>query len=572
MSYETVVVQAIREKLKYHRSQLYDRIRSDEILHPNYLFRHTGSFGQTGTGKTTNRVATIECRLKYGFKVVVFDTQDEMEFISLPLNEGHPIYNKLLEQGRRPKGLRTHILIPLAYYGGQRIIPYKEIPTNWDFFLLDLYDLEITAQDWNILMGGLSGVQEQILKTALLKRDPKWGILDVYVETQKRYLQGNYGYPDVTEDDMDSEPIPVVKSVFPKQSITTLNRAIMDLNSARFLAPRIWRGKRTPYLLNWENELLNRKTVTILKVSLLPPKLQHALCTYILRKTFILAQKRYLNDGRRVPPVAFVVPEATDFFPNKIPDEHKETLPPLREAFLMIFRKGRRHQVVIDFDTAYYSSIPDEVINQTHYIFLYDNDKEILEDCVKRFNPINNREIRGVFDLLKEKGSCIMLSRHKLRAVFTNNLIPGCRVALEGENFLEVWRNVYPNRFKPVDPYYKTLKLIHQDIKKRVREIFKQLQEQVKVSRKRISDNLDRFCKFIATRIQETGKTEFKSNQLINDFRMNTPDKLSKPTLYEYLEELNNTGIIKLKKTTRPYTLTVNIEKLKQIVTPKEAE
>lgn len=591
MSYPTVVVESMRQKRKYHRSRLVKHIRPSEILHPNYLHRHTGSFGQTGTGKTTNRVATIECRLKHGFKVVVFDAQDELAFCCLPCPEGfktvvvtdkqgrqkkkkvpiHPIYPKLLAQRRKPHGLRTHVLIPLAYYGGHRVIPYEKIPKNWDFFLLDLFDLEIIAHDWNILMGGLSGVQEQILKTALLKRNPEWGILDVYMETQKRYLQGNYGYPDITEDDMDSQPIPIVRSVFPKQSISTLNRAIMDLNSARFIAPRIWRGKRTPYLLNWENELMDRKTVTIIKTSLLPSKLRHALCTYILRKTFILAQKRYLDDGRKVPPISFTVPEATDFFPKKPSDEDKETLPPLREAFLTIFRKGRRHQVVVDYDTSYASSIDDTIINQTHYIFLYDNDKGILDDFVKRINPINRESIRGSFGLLKEKGTCLMLSRHSSLGEFPKDIVPACRIAEEGENFIEVWETLYPEKFKLVDPYYEKLNLLHQDSKKRVRANFRKLREQVEVSRKRISDNLDRFCQFIAQRIKETGKTEFKSNQLINDFRMSTPDKLSKPTLYEYLDELNNTGFIKLKKTTRPYTLTVNIEKLKSIVKPKEA-
>lgn len=579
MTYPTVIAESVRRKLKYHRSSTFRVLPHTEIIDPINKFRHSARFGSTGKGKSTNLLNTTECRLSQGFKVVMFDTQDELEFCSLPCPKDHPIYRKLRNRNRAPRGMKSRVLLPLAYEGGERVIQHKKIPKNWHFFLLDLFDLEVTSQDWNVLTGGLSGVQEQILKSSLLRKQPDWGVLDVYLETQKTFLEENFGYPDINVDEKDSAPIPVVKSVFPKQSITTLNRELMELNSARFLVPHSWRGHRTPHLLNWEKEITDRRTITIIKVSLLPPRLRHALCTYLLRKTFLMAQKRYLEDGRMVPPVSIMVPEATDFFPKRIPDEYGETLPPLRETFRTIFRRGRRHKVVIDYDTAYFQSIEDEIVNQTHYVFTFDNDKEILNTIINGFNPLNKKNLVGNFDFLKEQGVCLYLSRHRVNGMFIRDTVPACWVPLEGQNFLEIWRGMNGN-FKDVDPYYETVNRIHADSKARVRRVFKKLKERMEMAKKMpLSGSAERFARYIYERSDSEQKTKFElASEIVNPYFEKVADSPSKVTLYNICKKLHKLNLITMHREKKPYTLTVNTKKMKTVfekqreITPARAE
>jgi len=564
---DTILPKAYDQKMRFEKSRSFERVPYDQLINPNNRFRHSGSWGVSGCGKTTNRIAIIEVRQKLGFKCVAIDTQEELEFIHLPCPPDHVLYPILAEQNRKPKGIPTKILLPLAYTGGKRVIMQEEIPVHWQPFLLDLYDLEVTTKDWDTLVGGLSGVREQILKTALLKKEPTWGILDVYLETQKRFVQKDYGYPDITEDDIDSEPIPVLKGIFPKQSITTLNRNLMDLNSARFLAPRIWRGKITPYLLDWEKEILDRRYVTILKVGLLPPNLAHTLVTYLIRKAFIMAQKRFTQDGRKVPPISFVVPEATNFFPKEIPSQYKETMPPLRDAFMEIFLRGRRHQVVIDYDTAYYTNLPDEVKAQTvlHYAFMYDNVKEILNEFVNSRNPINKENLTSGFDLLKERGTCLYFNPTHSRGVFLHNIVPACHVAREGENFIELWKSI-GGKMKSVEPYYATLNLIHQDIKEKVRKEFQGLEEKIMVSGEiPLSETPQKFAVFLYSLILETGETEFIQSNLVNRYYMEPNSKVSKVTIYALLKQFHKLGILTIHKEKKPNTIIINLEKLRSM-------
>jgi hypothetical protein len=569
LSYDSVLVESLREKLTYQKSQSFDRVFPDQLLNPDYLFRSSGSFGRTGSTKTTNRIAMIESRLKYGFKVVCFDVQSELEFMGLPCPSDHVLCGKLKSQNRVPKGYRTHVLLPLSYVGGERVVQWSQLPSNWDFFCLNLNDLEVASQDWNILMGKLTSIQEQILKTALLNRQPEWGVLDVYVECQKRYLQGNYGYPDHTKDDANASAIPVVKGIFPKQTITTLNRKLMDLNSTRFLLPQLWHGKNSPFLLDWHRELLDHKTVIILKIGLLHPQFQHALVNYILRKTFLLAQKR---GETQVPPIAFLVPELTDYCPKTVPEAKQETLPMLRDTFLELFRKGRRHQIVFDFDSADFGNIPDEVKEQTWYYFVYDSDVEVLNECVRRTGVMNAENLRGTYDLLKEKGSCIFLQKFYPRGRFIRDCIPSCHVAREGENFVDVWRNLYPSKFKSVEPYYLKLNVIHAEMRERVGKVFKEIEDQVELSRKTpLTENIMNLCVWLAKQIDESGKTEFALGQVVNRYQLSLREKISKVTLYEYFKKLEEAGVCNVVKTSKPYTLKLSIERLKQSLPQKEA-
>jgi len=574
MSHELVLAESVRETMAYQKAEAYNYVPPEHILHPDYLYRSSLAIGRTGSTKTTSRVAMAECRLNKSFKVVCIDIQNELEFLALACPPNHVLSNKLNNHGRKPQALRTHTLLPLGYDGNERLFQWNEIPNHWDFFCLNLFDLD-PSFDWKVLMGNLSGVQEQILKTALLNVQPDWGVLDVYCECQKRYLQGDYGYPDSTKDDADSKPIPIVKGLFPKQTITTLNRKLMALNSTRFISPQLFRGRSTHYLLDWHKELLNRKTVTVLKVGLLPTKLQHAVVNYILRKTFLMAQHRNndISDPNYfpLPPIAFIIPEITDYAPEHIPDDKKETLPPLRDTILEIYRKGRRHQIVFDVDSADFSNVPNEIKEQTWYYFVFDSDIEVLNDCIRRTGVLNAETLRGRYDNLKEKGSYIYLQKFFERGWFSRDLIPSCWIPREGENFLEVWRNLYPNKFKSVDPYYNSINLIHSDMKKRVHETFKRLEEQVELQRKTpLTENVEQFCQYIASQIEKTGNTEFSLNTIINGYRLSSKDKISKVTLYSYIEKLQESSICTVVKTTKPYTLKVNLEKLKNSLTIKK--
>ena len=548
----------------------------NHLIDPNNKYRHSGRLGGTGTGKTTNLITTIQCRLEQGFKIIFFDTQNEGEFLNLPCPKNHPIYPKLIQSKRQPKGIKTHVLIPLAYSGGERVVQHEKIPENWDFFLLDLHKIDPAGPDWSILMNGISDVQEQLLKTSLLQKEPHWGILDIYHQCQRRFEQGRFGYIDSNVDEEDSEPIPVLKNVFPKESIRAFNRELMALNSSRFIAPHLYKGKPTPFLLNWEKEVMSRTTVTVLKVSLLPSRLRHAFCNYVVRLTFKMAQKRFLPDGRKIPPLAITIPESTDFFPQHIPEEYKETMPPLRQVFYDIFRRGRRYRVVVDYDTADKGSMDrNKVLNQTFFLFLFDNSKKILGECIDLYNLTNAEKLKKKLDLLKMKGMCLSLSRKNPIGRFIQSPVPSVWVPLEGESFIEIWRDLGKD-FKPVSPYYETINKIFGSIKKEMRLSFDQLTlelETAKTDKKKeagISDAIKEFAIFVYKFSVDYPEITLKSKP-INQFLKDNPDAPSKMSVYNWLDRLHDFGLVKINREKRPHTFKVT-NKMKEFLEVKVEE
>lgn len=414
--------------------------------------------GVTGSGKSVFANLIAYLLKKLGYTIVYITEKESFELYNafgiLPITADYHIKN-LMRQGLSP------IIDDFKIYHAITFnMPFKEKlpPINWFSFSIK----DVHSYGFSVMMTG--DVDKQTVrvcestKKQLDKNDNIWTFLE---KVYKRIKAQDF---DLFSYDPEDMFLPI-KTIGTEKTLSDIKDGISDFRHHFFLQP-----EDSKYNLDMIEVLNDNKHTHLFSTKWIPEKKIKQFCTLEIA----IKIDKALGSGKVKHPVCVMIEEAENEFPESKKTNFEEIT---CKFFINLMRRIRQKGMVVSTSQNYFSTDKDfrKACNQKFLGILSKEDKQTL---AKDFYYLWKKDQMDALGRLG-KGQFVWweeVERTEIASIIQAHLPPFAN-AEEGEDFIEKYREFYPEKCVQNYKIYNEIKELRDSIEKERKLLLKEMEK-----------------------------------------------------------------------------------------------